>query len=123
MKLSMQLDYDLAEGWMAPWVAGLREGRAVASVCDACRQAHFAPVRFCLSCQGRASGWTELEGSGTVLFQTRGADGEFALVRFDGAANAVVARVASGAVGATSCTLLAVPDGPPALLISLKDAA
>ena len=36
MDLNLRLDYVLAEGWLASYIAGLRDGRAIAARCTAC---------------------------------------------------------------------------------------
>ena len=53
MKHRVVLDYELAEGWLAPWIEGLRNGEAVASHCTACDSAWFPPLRACPGCRAR----------------------------------------------------------------------
>ena len=116
MRLDLHLAYDLAEGWLAPHLAGLREGRAVASLCGACNAATFPPRRACV-CGGRASGWVTLPGTAAVASRTEGLDGAFALLRFDGAATATVARAEGLPPGATRARLLPATGERPALLV------
>jgi len=117
MKLRLDLDYDLAEGWLAPWVAGLRAGRAVASACGGCGTARFPPLRICPDCNVAADRWQDVSGRATILFRTTGRDGDVALARVDGARGAAVVRLDGLPDGALSGRLRAVPDGPPALIL------
>lgn len=111
------LDYELAEGWLAPWVAGLRAGRATASACGACGVARFPPLRICPGCLAPSDGWRDLPGTATILLRTSGSDGDIALARFDGAEGAAVARLRGLDGQAATGRLVAVPDGPPALIL------
>ena len=90
--LKLELEYMLAPGWMAPFVDGLLAGVARARVCGACKRISFPPQRTC-PCGGRDGGWTALTGVARIIHLTTGADGAFALVRFDGADTGAVARV------------------------------
>lgn len=117
MKLTQTLDYDLAEGWLAPWVAGVREGRAVASTCGTCGTARFPPLRICPGCNAPSDSWRGLTGRATILFRTTGRDGDFALARFDGSEGAAIVRLAGLPAGAVSGRLLSAPEGPPALIL------
>ncbi len=92
MDLNLRLDYVLAEGWLAPYVAGLRDGRAIAARCTACDVVSFPPARVC-ACGGRQSAWVTLDGTAQVMFRSTGIDGDFALVQFAGASTASVARL------------------------------
>lgn len=118
MKRDVALDYALGEGWLAPWLDGLREGRAVASTCSACGNAHFPPLRTCPDCRRPSDGWQSLPGGAAILFRTRGADGDFAMAQFDGARGAAIARADALPEGAVRAVLAACPDDPP--LISLR---
>jgi len=118
MKRRVTLDYTLGEGWLAPWLDGLRDGTAVASMCVACGEAHFPPLRVCPVCRQHSDGWRELEGGATVLFRTRGSDGDIAMVRLDGARGAAIARAEALPDGVTRCVLVASREDPP--VISLK---
>jgi uncharacterized protein len=92
MKLNLSLDYALAEGWLAPFVAGLRDGRAVAARCTACDAVSFPPARVC-ACGSRQSVWVTLDGTARVIWRTAGLDGDFALVQFAGASSSSIARL------------------------------
>jgi hypothetical protein len=121
MRLDLHLAYDLAEGWLAPYLEGLREGRAVASLCDACGAVSFPPRRSCV-CGGRAGGWVTLPGAASVLARTEGRDGAFALLRFDGAATAAVARTEFLPPDAVRARLLPATSARPALAVGPEEA-
>ncbi|WP_421855937.1 Zn-ribbon domain-containing OB-fold protein [Oricola sp.] len=123
MKLDFTLDYELGEGWLAPWVEGLREGRAIASYCKECGAAHFPPLRICPESGERSTDWRTLSGRATILFRTTGADGDFALVRFDGAASAAVAKIQDVPTGIVRCALQPAPGGPPAIIVGPEEDA
>ncbi len=94
----LQLDYALHPGWMAPFVEGLRDGQAVARSCGVCSRVSFPPVRIC-DC-GEADGtWTTLTGTAEVTLRTTGSDGQFALVRFEGADTSSVVRLQDNVEG------------------------
>ena len=117
MKLSLNLDYTLGEGWLAPWVEALREGRALASSCSECGSAYFPPVRHCPNSGALSDGWQPLSGRATILFRTAGADGDFALAAFDGAQGAAIVRAERLPQDATRGSLQAIPDGQPTLIL------
>lgn len=113
MKRQVALDYTLGAGWLTPWLDGLRAGNAVASTCSTCNTAHFPPLRACPTCRQPTDGWRKLGGGATVLFRTKGTDGDIAMVKFDGASSACVARADALSEGTTRCTLTASTDEPP----------
>lgn len=117
MKRRVELDYTLNEGWLAPWLEGLRQGQAVGSHCLTCRRVQFPPLRVCPDCATPSDAWQTLTGAATLLFRTDGMDGSFALVHFDGASRAVVARADVLPPGAARCHLAACPDDPPILAL------
>ena len=117
MKLSVTLDYDLAEGHLGPYLAGLRNGRAVAGVCHACGRVALPPEATC-PCGARDFAARPLAGTATVLWRTTGSDGDVALVRFDGADTLSLARLEGfsrqvrGAIAASpDSALVIVPEG------------
>jgi len=113
MKRQVSLDYSLSAGWLAPWLEGLRVGKAVASLCSACNEAQFPPLRFCPTCRQHSDGWRKLDGHADVLFRTKGTDGDIAMVRFDGANSACIACIEALPIGATRCVLTTSTDEPP----------
>ena len=117
MKKTVTLDYTLGEGWLAPWLDGLRAGAAVASACSACGDAHFPPLRVCPTCRIPCDGWLRLKGGATILFRTAGADGDFAMARFDGASGTAIVRSDALPQGATRARLSPCPDDPPRLAL------
>ena len=108
MKLSLTLDYDLAEGFLGPYLAGLRDGRAVAGLCHACGRVALPPEATC-PCGARDFAARPLAGTATVLWHTTGSDGDVALVQFDGADTLSLARL-SGFAGQVRGVVTASPD-------------
>lgn len=92
MKLALTLEYDLAEGFLGPYLSGLREGRAVAGACDACGRTALPPEATC-HCGARGFCDRLLSGKAAILWRTTGTDGDVALVRFDGADTLSIARL------------------------------
>lgn len=92
MKHQLNLEYTLSPGWMQPWVDGLMGGTVFARACDACGNKTFAPQRIC-ACGCQEGNWVLLDGNATIIRQTHGTDGHFAMVQFDGADNEVVVRL------------------------------
>ncbi len=117
MKHHLSLDYTIAEGWLRPWVDGLRDGRAVASTCSHCDNTQFPPLRICPNCRMPSDGWRELPGGATLLHRTFGSDGDFALARFDGAERSAVVRAEHLPGDARRGQLAAVPVGHPRLIL------
>lgn len=117
MKRTVALEYTLGEGWLMPWLDGLRHGKAVASTCAACGEAQFPPLRACPSCHERSDGWRTLSGVGKILHRTTGADGDFAMIRFDGANGAAIARADALPPDATRASLAACSNDPPTLVL------
>ncbi len=117
LKRQVTLEYTLGEGWLAPWLDGLRAGKAVASTCAACEETQFPPLRQCPTCRQPSDGWVTLDGKATVLFRSQGSDGDIAMVRFDGATSACIARAEALPDGANRGTLAASSDDPPILAL------
>jgi uncharacterized OB-fold protein len=120
MKRHLTLDYTLGDAWLAPWRDGLRRGAAVASTCTACDAARFPPLRTCPTCRAPSEGWRVLSGGATILHRTSGTDGDFAMVRFDGATGAAIARAEGLPPEATRVTLAPCPDDPPILMLTAE---
>ena len=117
MKHRVTLDYSLGEGWLAPFLDGLRQGKAMASLCPNCDAAHFPPLRVCPTCRAPCEGWRALGGGATVLHRTGGSDGDFAMARFDGASGAAIADAGALPPDATRALLAPCPDDPPGLAL------
>lgn len=113
MKHRLALEYTLGEGALQPYLDGLRAGRAVAA-----RAATTGSVSFPPSATGD---WVELSGQGTITVRTDGADGSFALVRFDGADNQAVAKIDNPDATGDRVRLVAAPDGPPGLHVVITE--
>lgn len=100
----LALDYTLHPGWMAPYVDGLQEGRAVARRCASCATTTFPPQRIC-PCGATQAAWITLKGRAEITFRTSGSDGTFALAKFDGADTSAVVRLQDLASDQTRGTL------------------
>ncbi len=119
MKHRLTLDYTLGEGFLAPYLDGLRAGTAVAGRCAACGRVALPPEPVC-DCGGRDPAMVALGGAATVLWRTTGADGDVGLVRFDGADSNALARL-DGFTGETrgriapsaEAALVLTPEGAP----------
>ena len=118
MQRRLNLEYSLGEGWLAPWLDGLKEGKAVASTCAACGAAQFPPLRICPNCRLPSDGWVVLDGTARILFRAVGADGDFALVQFDGAERAAIARTDALPADTDRAVLRASPDGQPVISLA-----
>jgi uncharacterized protein len=92
MKRALTLDYTLGEGFLAPYLDGLRKGEARAGRCPACGRVALPPEPVC-ACGGRATQMVTLSGVATLLWRTSGTDGDVGLVRFDGAQSNALARL------------------------------
>ncbi len=123
MKHRVSLDYTLGEGDLSDYLDGLRHGTAVGCRCRACGRTSFPPERVC-PCRERANDAGGLEpkslpGTAEILCRTDGLAGAFALVRFDGADNAAVCRLADPAARGTRGRLRATADGLPGLILDI----
>ena len=123
MKHPVSLDYTLGEGDLSDYLDGLRQGTAVGRRCRACGRTSFPPERVC-HCQERDDDAGGLEpkplpGTAVVLCRTDGPAGAFVLVRFDGADNAAVCRLADPAARGTRGCLRATADGLPGLILDI----
>jgi uncharacterized OB-fold protein len=92
MKRRLILAYTLGEGFLAPYLDGLRAGAAVASRCAACGRVALPPEPVC-DCGGRDPAMVALAGTATIILRTAGADGDVGLVRFEGAETNALARL------------------------------
>jgi len=115
MKQHLALDYTLGEGWLSPWTQGLGRGIAMASECTACGDVQFPPMRACPSCRAPAGSWRTLSGVATIVHRTQGADGDVALVMFEGASRGAIVRTDALPPDATRGQLAPWADGPPVL--------
>jgi len=105
IEITTSFRYRHGLGDLAPHFAGLERGEALATRCPACKAVWFAPRLTC-RCGERALDWVRLPGTGTVLVSTEGEVSiplagrtvvcATALIRLDGADNAVVGRLREG---------------------------
>ena len=110
------LDYNLETGWLSPFVKGLQSGQAIARKCQFCSKVSFPPIRVCF-CGEDAGDWITLQGPATVIWRTYGADGDFALVQFDGASTGSVVRLLELGAGETRGQIQASGTDKPALCL------
>ena len=113
---TLRLDYDLAAGWLQPFVAGLAGGVATARRCERCRRVSFVPLRVC-DCGETQGAWIDLPGTATVELATEGADGHFGLVRFDGADTRTVVRLNGFGPDDRRGTIVQPPSDLPAIVL------
>ncbi len=100
--LKLELNYDHALGWAAPFHAALKEGRALASACPDCGRVWFPPRPVC-DAHGVATEWREIPGDGQAIavtqtrtrlpFTATSEETKFVLVRLDGVENAAFGRM------------------------------
>jgi len=88
----LHLNYELATGWLKPYVNGLQNGKVIASKCKSCGRKSFPPQQIC-GCGDSNCTWETLEGGADIIHNTEGTDGQFALVQFDGCDTATVVRL------------------------------
>jgi uncharacterized OB-fold protein len=115
------LDYALHPGWMARFVEGLQTGQAMARQCTACGVRSFPPQRVC-ACGATEADWVALPGTATIQFRTSGSDGDFALVRFDGADTSAVVRVRDLAADQTRGRCQKAEGALPMMILGPMDA-
>ena len=114
--LDLKLTYTLAEGWLAPWVSALREGRVLARRCGACGRASFVPLRTC-PCGNLTGEWVELLNFARIEQRCTGLDGDFALARFDGADTACVAALRDFPAALTTARLIPAVNAVPQIVL------
>ena len=114
----LTLDYDLHPGWLAHFVEGLVAGRAMARACTACARTSFPPQRTC-DCGETSADWVALSGLAEVRYRTRGADGDFGLVAFEGADTLAVVALDGLSDGAKTGHILA--SGGPLARMAVGD--
>ncbi len=110
------LDYALGPGWLAPFIEGLQKGDLLGRRCSGCAKVHVPPVRTC-DCGETTGSWQPLSGAARIVVETRGADGAFALVQFDGADTQSVVRLAGVADGDTRGKLCPSDGDTPAMVL------
>ena len=106
---------DGAGGWLEPYLAALRDGRAVAGRCD-CGRVSLPPEATCPVCRLPVTASVTLPGSATLIARTTGTEGDVALVRFDGATTASIA-VLRGFTDQTRGRITVAPAHLPHLIL------
>lgn len=114
---TLSLEYTLHSGWMAPFVEGLQAGKAVARACSECAHVSFPPLKTC-ACGSTRAAWQTLSGRADITARTTGADGDFALARFEGASGLATVRLADMPPDATRGTLTPATGALPQLILS-----
>ena len=110
------LRQDGAEGWLGPYLSGLRAGLAIAGCCP-CGRVSLPPETRCGVCHGPVTAMVTLPGAATLIHRSTGADGDVALVQFDGATTASVA-VLRGVEDQTRGMIAPAPAGRPHLILT-----
>ena len=113
---SLSLDYRLSPGWLSPFVDGLSEGKIMARQCSACCRTSVPPVRSCVCGCGDGQ-WTALSGHARIIKRSSGSDGDFALVRFDGADTLSVVSLESLPSDATHGVIKTLDTDLPTLIL------
>jgi len=115
----LTLDYSLAPGWLAPFIEGLRIGKARGRKCETCAKVSFPPLRVC-PCGGRTNEWVTLSGTARIDLRTHGTDGAFGFVQFDGADTRATVALVDVTPDDTVGHLMAIADGQPALRLTAR---
>ncbi len=114
--IRLTLDYPLAAGWQRPWIDALADGQVLARRCSSCQRTSFVPLRVC-DCGGSTADWVKLSGNATITQRSTGQDGDFALVRFEGADTLTTVRLIAMPTNAVSGKLLKPNEQRPVLLL------
>lgn len=122
MKHQIHLDYTIPVGDLAPYFDALKEGKALASKCDACGKTAFPARLRCADCGNDQVGWHALSGRAKVVFRSDGMGGSFALVQFDGADTQSTVAIANPEITTDFGALMAPPnDGSGLWLEMIQD--
>ena len=111
------LDYQLNAGWLTPYIDGLQEGKLIAHQCASCSRTSCPPVRSCI-CGNTDGRWKQLKGTASILQRTTGADGDFAMVRFDGADTLSVVALDTVSLSATTVVIKTTNSKLPQLILT-----
>lgn len=122
VEITTAFRYHHGLGDLAPHFAGLERGEAWATRCPACNAVWFAPRLIC-RCGARGLHWVRLPGTGNLLAATEGEVAipltgrtiacATALIRMDGADNAVLGRLGDGTAAKPGMRVrLGVDPGP-----------
>jgi|LNFM01.1.fsa_nt_gb uncharacterized OB-fold protein len=100
--LDVRLTYHHAHGWLSPFFEGLIRSEAMGTRCPVCGRVWCPPRRRCPD-HDQPLAWHRLTGMGSVLhvtsfegalpLQSQGALHVVALIRLDGAENAMLGRL------------------------------
>lgn len=114
---TLTLEYQLNAGWLTPYVDGLKDGKIIARQCMACFRISLPPVRSCL-CGSSEGQWLRLNGTARIVKRTTGSDGDFAMVRFDGADTLSVVSLDTVPTSATTATIKPLAGKLPQLILA-----
>ena len=94
MKISkkIELNYNISFGKMSKWLTGLTEGFALALKCSLCEKVSFPPQKIC-TCGAYKNSWIKLSGVAEIVTITSGLDGNYGLVKFEGASTLTVVKL------------------------------
>ncbi len=121
MRYALNLDYHIPEGGLAPYFDGLRQGRAMATSCGRCGAVYFPARLRCSQCGRDCGTWRELSGRTEILRRSGGAEGRFALVRFEGATVLATAAITNPGNDSATGVLVAGDEGRLGPLVRLDD--
>lgn len=116
----VHLSYNMAAGWLAPYVEALYQGRALGRACRSCQHTSFPPIYSC-GCATPEPYWRHLSGRADILFRTNGLDGQYSLVRFASSTTMAVVRLVGLSDDDHMGKLIAPPAGSPALILGPID--
>lgn len=121
IEFTLTLNYQLNAGWLSPFIEGLRNGKLMARQCTACSRTSLPPTRSC-TCGSHDGNWVVLNGTASILKRTTGSDGDFALVRFDGADTMSVVAMDSLPSNAKSAVVKLADSKLPSLTLTTAPA-
>lgn len=114
---AVTLHHALHPGWLAPHVEAIMSGQALGRRCAACARVSFPPLRVC-PCGSAEGAWQPLSGAARIVWRTTGADGDFALASFEGAAALATVRLVRMPEGATRGRIEAPPGSLPQICLA-----
>jgi hypothetical protein len=116
IKHSLTLNYQLNPGWLAPYIERLKEGILLAWQCASCSQTRVPSTRRC-TCGSSDGCWITLSGTAHIVKRTTGLDGDFALVRFEGADTLTVVALERVCASATTAVIKPINETLPQLIL------
>lgn len=121
MKLRMSLDYTISNGDLSPYFEALKQGNALGSACETCRQIAFPARIICNGCGSQKMYWKTLSGVAQVIHRTDGPQSGFALVQFSGADTRTTVALVNPVSNATTGKLSRPMGENPGVWLQLND--